>query len=743
MADDDNDLEGGVSGAHPVPETQAILVAPTTEVAVNTIRPPIIPVACWKIEDLRFEFASSFVRPEARKELQKLSTLVGEHPLAPLSIFGHADPIGTDDPNKRLSGRRAQAIYALLIRDTALWEEIFNDSDEHWGLKSIQIMLRTLGHEPGTISGAQTGSTTSAVKAFQSANGLTDDGDPGPKTRAKLFKAYMDAICVDAAAAPFQLQKSDFLTQGADPKGKGDYQGCSEFNPVVMFSQSEAKAFEPQAKHAQRNAENAPNRRVMVLLFRPGSVVTPDRWPCPRATEGTAACKKRFWSDADTRRQFQAERRTFEDTKDTFACRFYHRLTLVSPCERAAPPLPLAFLEIILDQDRDTVVDEASPVAEFVRFGVWDQAYDASINVRNGAAENANFIGQSWRRFYFRVRDPLASGPRVDIQWKTLKADKSDDDVPASLILTLTETKPGSKVFVSKAVMLVTDDTDRDQPTDSGLAAPAPDVGVRNRGQSNHRLRRARIDGLVHGEYQPATGPLVKVELPIFKRAPDERRRVPVRVINYGSNATAAYIAGQFQHANDRWNQVGIQIDAGAATARPVPAGATNAAGLYNGSADNPSEVAAMADLIPITPDGTLTVVFVSMTGANAYATVAQRNNSALQDRFFIFINTNLALNGDTLAHELHHVLFNRFDTATTQQFFTFNTNPSNSFGIPLPDVRVRRRIQHLNAPDPDNDPGNNNILNWARRARTARFPIGAGNGPATSTTGNTLTTAF
>ena len=744
MPNDSSEIRGSIAGSHVVPPTEPILAAPSTDVDANTIRSPIIPVACWRIEDVRFEFGSSFIRPEARSELPKLSALIKQHPAAPLSVFGHADPISNDDFNKRLSGRRARAVYALLVRDTATWEEIYKDSEERWGLKSVQVMLDALGRDPGTTSGSTTPESTAAIKAFQSATGLDADGDAGPLTRAKLFAAYMDLVCVDEAGKPFTLQKTDFLARGADPKGKGDFQGCSEFNPVVMFSNAESKAFEPAAKHNERNVENAPNRRVMVLLFRPGTAVSPDRWPCPRATEGTAGCRKRFWSDASTRRQFQATRRKFEDTKDTFACRFYQRLTDQSPCERAGPPLPPPVIEIALDQDRDTIVDETAPVATFVRFGIWDQAYDASINVRNGTAENANFIGQSFRRFYFRVKDPLASGTRINIQWKTLKADKSDDDAPPSQVLTLSETRAGSKVFVSKAVLLVTDDTDRDQPTDSGLSAPAADVGVRTRGQSNHRLRRGKIDGFVQGEYQGATGIVVKIELPIFNRSPDERRRVPVRVINYGGNATAAYISGQFQHANDRWNQVGIQIDPGAAVTRPVPAGATNGAGLYDGSADNPSEGVALNDLIPITPDRTLTVVFVSMTGANAYATVAQRNNVALQDRFFIFINTTLALTGDTLAHELHHVLFNRFDATTTQQFYTFNTNPSNSFGIPLPDVRVRRRIQNLNSPDPDNDAPNDNILNWAKRVRTTRFPVAPANlGAATNSTGNTLTTAF
>jgi hypothetical protein len=331
----------------------------------------------------------------------------------------------------------------------------------------------------------------------------------------------------------------------------------------------------------------------------------------------------------------------------------------------------------------------------------------------------------------------------VNINWKTLKADKSDDDVPGSQVLTLQETAKGSRVFVSKAIMLVTDETDCNQATHSGLTMPLPDVGVRNRGQSNHRLRRVGIEGFVKAHYNSAAFPQTTVELPVFKRKPDERKRVNVRVINYGSFATAAYMAGQFEHANQHWNRVALQIDAEATLARPTAAGVINGAGFYAGSLDNAAEQAALGDLIPVTPDGTLTVVFVPLSGANAYATVGQRTKSALQDRFFIFVNTNLALTDETLAHELHHVLFNRFDTDVDRQFYTFNTSPPGSFGIHLPDVRIYGRIQNLNAPDPDNDPSNDNILNWARRTRTERFPIAPGTSAATATTGNKFVKDF
>jgi hypothetical protein len=341
-------LEGGVASDHPAKQTHEVLVGPTTSTHLNTVRAELIPVGCWRLEDLRFEFDSSIVLPEARKELKKLAALVKAHPGAPMSIFGHADPVGNDVYNKDLSGRRARAIYGLLTRGVDIWETLYNTKvqgmGDPWKYKAVQIMLKALGHDPGPITGTLTPATIQAVKSFQRANGLTDDGDPGPDTRGKLFPQYMDKICVDDANAPFKMAKSDFLAQGADSRGKGDFQGCSEFNPVLMFSSAENSAFQNPAKKTERDRENAPNRRVMALLFRPGSKVTPGKWPCPRADEGISGCQARFWSDAPTRRQFQANRRKFEDTKDTFACRFYQRMVTGSPCEGTQPPPPVVLI---------------------------------------------------------------------------------------------------------------------------------------------------------------------------------------------------------------------------------------------------------------------------------------------------------------------------------------------------------------------------------------------------------------
>jgi outer membrane protein OmpA-like peptidoglycan-associated protein len=347
---------GGVSGDVPARPAEPVLVGPATDGQINTVMPALIPVACFRVDDLRFEFDSSIVRPELSDHLKELDALLKKHPGAPLSVFGHADPTGSDDYNKQLSGRRSQAIYALLTRKVDLWEDLFKNTfgGDNWGTKSLQIMLKKLGHYSGPLNGVLDAPTKAAVKQFQlspEGAGVNPDSDPGPNTRRQLFRAYMDRVCIDAAGAPFQLDpEHDFLARGADAKGKGDFQGCSEFNPVLMFSKDENVELNKPGKKADRDAENAPNRRVMILLFRPGSRVAPARWPCPRVKEGIAGCKRRFFSDASVRRQFQAAHREFPDTHDTFACRFYQRISENSPCEGLGPVAVLTSFVLIVDE---------------------------------------------------------------------------------------------------------------------------------------------------------------------------------------------------------------------------------------------------------------------------------------------------------------------------------------------------------------------------------------------------------
>ncbi len=342
--------EGGAAVTHPILPGDDALVAPQYNNDHNTVRAALIPLACWRVEDIRFDFDSSFLLPEVREEIPTLRDLREQHKLGdfypPLAMFGHADPIGDDTYNKQLSGRRAVSVYGLMTRRADLWEDLFSQtgrvacacSGDRWGVRAIQKMLEALNYAPGNTEGAMDQATRDAIRRFQTdqnlspATGYAERQNASDRaTREKLFLAYMDFLCTPE----FRLERTHFLAQGADPNGKGDFQGCGEFNPLLLFSQQEEQELSQPANRERRNRENAPNRRVMVFLFRPGTRVDPGVWPCPLAKEGIANCRKRFWSDGEQRRSRReaTARRRFEDTQDTFACRFYHRIATGSPCE--------------------------------------------------------------------------------------------------------------------------------------------------------------------------------------------------------------------------------------------------------------------------------------------------------------------------------------------------------------------------------------------------------------------------
>jgi hypothetical protein len=360
--------DGGMAGNHSSTEQQPVMAGTSTESQSNLIRMPLIPVACWKVEDVRFVFDSSFILPEARDEMGLLESLIqkhtrrdpGQQPQAPpVSLFGHADPVGTDDYNKHLSGRRAAVIYGMVTRRPEIWEDLYSDGSQYaipclgdkWGTRSIQIMLTELGF-PATADGQMGPQTSGALQGFQNKNGLPASGSADSGTRNKLYLAYMNQVCVDSSGQPFQIDKvSGFLAQNADPMGKGDFQGCSEFNPVLLFSQQDEDFYQDPANKVARDAANQPNRRVVGMLFRPGSLVLTTKWPCPRAKEDTTGCRKRFWSNGEARRStlLPDQPRKYEKTKDTFACRFYDRLTHLSPCEHTQKPIALRWIGWVPD----------------------------------------------------------------------------------------------------------------------------------------------------------------------------------------------------------------------------------------------------------------------------------------------------------------------------------------------------------------------------------------------------------
>ena len=327
----------GVFSAHPEKKQRVAFVAPTHAKEHNVIQFKASPVACALLPDAHFEFDSSFVKPQVWIGLKRLEQLRRQYPGSPLTVYGHADPVGDDSYNKVLSGRRAKAIYALLVHDPKLWEELYKNPHgrDDWGLKSVQQMLTSNGFDTGRLDGKMDDKAKEALKAFKKKAGLGEGADVDAKTREKLFEAYMDFLYQKSFTA--LDKKKDFIAQNADKDGKGDYQGCGEFNPILLFSKDENDAFNDDPDKTERNVQNAPNRRVLVFLFKPGTKIDPAKWPCPKAKDGISGCEKRLYSDQKTRRSFQEKRREHKTDKTTFGCRFYDFLAMDSPCEAGIP----------------------------------------------------------------------------------------------------------------------------------------------------------------------------------------------------------------------------------------------------------------------------------------------------------------------------------------------------------------------------------------------------------------------
>jgi OmpA-OmpF porin, OOP family len=73
------------------------------------------PIARVEFDNLQFDFDKSTLKPAATEELNRLIEAMNENPELKVSLYGHADEIGTAAYNMNLSERRAKAARQYLI----------------------------------------------------------------------------------------------------------------------------------------------------------------------------------------------------------------------------------------------------------------------------------------------------------------------------------------------------------------------------------------------------------------------------------------------------------------------------------------------------------------------------------------------------------------------------------------------------------------------------------------------------
>lgn len=94
-------------------ELQALPANKDTLVYVDFEMIPIgMPVV---MEHIFYDFDSAVLRPESAKELEKLVSLMEEHPEIFVELSAHTDRTGPDDYNRDLSLRRAQSVVDYLV----------------------------------------------------------------------------------------------------------------------------------------------------------------------------------------------------------------------------------------------------------------------------------------------------------------------------------------------------------------------------------------------------------------------------------------------------------------------------------------------------------------------------------------------------------------------------------------------------------------------------------------------------
>ena len=114
MAFGDKKLEGGHAASHAANELLPILAAPGSGKEKNTIRMELVAVACWRLDDVRFDFDSSFVVPQSKAEFIELAGKLNQSmPYFCLSKIERT----LNDHGKAVSGARILLLGVAYKRD--------------------------------------------------------------------------------------------------------------------------------------------------------------------------------------------------------------------------------------------------------------------------------------------------------------------------------------------------------------------------------------------------------------------------------------------------------------------------------------------------------------------------------------------------------------------------------------------------------------------------------------------------
>lgn len=209
-----------------------------------------------RLTGLLFETDKTFLLPIAMHGIRGLVEYYQNHPNAKLVVTGHTDTVGDAAYNLALSDERAASVAHYLSDDVDPWLACYQGSphSKTWGTREDQHMLGAVEDDDGApfyagpVHGQLDAPTRDAVTRFQTARGLTVDGQPGPETRRALCTDYMK---LDGTTLP--------------PTATLERLGCGENHPEVPTPDG---------------TDEPANRRVEIFLFD-GPPEPPNPGKCP------------------------------------------------------------------------------------------------------------------------------------------------------------------------------------------------------------------------------------------------------------------------------------------------------------------------------------------------------------------------------------------------------------------------------------------------------------------------------
>ncbi len=212
-----------------------------------------------RLNGFLFDTNKTFLLPGAITSIRAVREVFDKNPEGEILIVGHADTVGQNADNLKLSVERAKSIEAYFKNDVQVWLKNYTApvASANWGIREDQMMLLRVSENGisffrGDIDGNNNFEMQQAVKKFQQSRNLNPSGIMNQETREALIKAYMDE---DGTSIP-----KERVTR---------IHGCGEEHPVEKTGDE---------------TEEEKNRRVEIFLFEKEIA------PLPKACKSPGGC---------------------------------------------------------------------------------------------------------------------------------------------------------------------------------------------------------------------------------------------------------------------------------------------------------------------------------------------------------------------------------------------------------------------------------------------------------------------